>query len=585
MIEKKEITCQPITKLFDFITEKQLKNSDLWKRFTEVFEQKLDSADLGWRGEYWGKMMRGACQVYECSHDESAYHILSQTVEDILAVQEENGRISSYQQDNEFVGWDMWCRKYVLVGLEYFYQVCHEPILKNRILSAMKSSVDYILEYIGKNKKHIFETSSVYGGVNSCSILEPIVELYKLTGEYRYLEFAEYILSTGGCQDGNLLNCVNNDNCYPYQYPETKIYETMSFFEGVLAYGEATNQKEYVELVARFVDDVICSDLTVLGSCGCRCEHFDNSTVTQTLETGYLMQETCVTVTWLRLLNRLYKNTSNIMYQDLIEKAYYNAFLGSFNELEQDIYCVEIEEYIKDLPFYCYSPLMDDIRTRQVSGCKQVKDIFYSCCSAIGGAGISVLPTNRIFVKGEAIVINQYLSGREDFLYGDNLIGISFETEYPANGKVKLTINLQREEMFTLKLRIPQWSNNALITVAGETFCAQKGYYQIERMWRDGDIILLDFPLTLTSVMLDEKYAFSYGCIILAADEAKSAITNIPADFHSQELLPLEGELCRFALECGKNERLILTNYSSCGKNSSSKISVWLKGEGICLKA
>ena len=53
-----------------FVLQKQLKDRELWKKFVNVFEEKADIVDNGWRGEYFGKMMRGACLTYRYIPDE-----------------------------------------------------------------------------------------------------------------------------------------------------------------------------------------------------------------------------------------------------------------------------------------------------------------------------------------------------------------------------------------------------------------------------------------------------------------------------------------------------------------------------------
>ena len=63
-----------------FIEEVQLLREDLWKRFVNQFQEEDADAEGGWRGEYWGKMMRGACFVYQYSQNpklylENTYHI------------------------------------------------------------------------------------------------------------------------------------------------------------------------------------------------------------------------------------------------------------------------------------------------------------------------------------------------------------------------------------------------------------------------------------------------------------------------------------------------------------------------------
>ena len=57
------------TGMFDrairFVQERQLKDPAVWKRLAEPFRSgNADDANLAWRGEYWGKMMRGASLTY-----------------------------------------------------------------------------------------------------------------------------------------------------------------------------------------------------------------------------------------------------------------------------------------------------------------------------------------------------------------------------------------------------------------------------------------------------------------------------------------------------------------------------------------
>ena len=100
-----------------FVQEKQLKDRTLWALVADQFAGAVDDADLGWRGEYWGKLMRGACMTWTYTGDEALYQILSEAVDRLLAHQDLDGRIATYSREKEFQGWDLWCRKYVLLGL------------------------------------------------------------------------------------------------------------------------------------------------------------------------------------------------------------------------------------------------------------------------------------------------------------------------------------------------------------------------------------------------------------------------------------------------------------------------------------
>ncbi|MBQ1222692.1 MAG: hypothetical protein IIX84_00235, partial [Oscillospiraceae bacterium] len=112
-----------IADTLNFISDFQLISPEMWKRFVRQFSDHTDSNDEGWRGEYWGKMMRGATFVYEVTRDSALFSVLKDTVEDMMSAADENGRISSYTLEAELTGWDLWCRKYVILGMQYFTEI------------------------------------------------------------------------------------------------------------------------------------------------------------------------------------------------------------------------------------------------------------------------------------------------------------------------------------------------------------------------------------------------------------------------------------------------------------------------------
>ena len=143
-------------------------------------------------------------------------------------------------------------------------------------------------------------------------------------------------------------------------------YETMSFFEGLLAYYEITGDEKYLDIVVKFADAVNESDITVIGCAGCTGEIFDNAAIKQTEYADTIMQETCVTVTWMRLNARLWENTFDAKYMCRIEKSALNAFYGSINTRELPMYSFEKKALTPALPFDSYSPLYNNVRSRKI---------------------------------------------------------------------------------------------------------------------------------------------------------------------------------------------------------------------------
>ena len=416
-----------------FTLRRQLLIPGLWADFVRVFTEDSDDPDKGWRCEYWGKMMRGACLCYRATGDETLYRLLRETVWSLLDTQRDDGRISTYSASAQLTGWDLWGRKYVMTGLMHFLEICREEDDRRKILSALVRHADAVTEETGPGKTNITETSNWWGGVNSCSILEPFMALYGLTKEERYLRFAEYILSTGGCRDGNLIEIALENRIPPYEYPETKAYETMSFFEGVLAYYQATGKEMYLRTVMNFFRAVEETDLTVIGCCGCTHEQFDHSALRQAEVSVNMMQETCVSVTWMRLCARLLLMTGDSRYYARIERTGYNALYGAVNLHGLPQYDRQSKTIMDGLPFDSYSPLTGSRRGIGIGGLKRFSfGGFYGCCACIASAGIALLPLTAVLQGEDGVYVNTMFSGRVSFRTADGKhAGLTAESCYP----------------------------------------------------------------------------------------------------------------------------------------------------------
>ena len=573
-----------------FILKEQLLDKSLWDKFAGVFAERPDHTNLGWRGEFFGKMMRGACLTYRYLPDDELYGILYDTVSKLLDTQDENGRISTYPVEKEFCGWDMWCRKYVLVGCLYFYGICKDETLRSRIITAMEAHVDYLIDKLGEDKLSILETSAWWGGLNSCTILEPVVELYKLTKQEKYLSFAKYVLESGGCRDGNLLDLAEAGELMPYEYPVVKAYEMMSYFEGALAYYEVTGQERYLNIVEKFVDAVRATDITIIGCAGCTHELFDHSVVKQTEETEPLaiMQETCVTVTWMRLQERLLRLTGKVIYADGIEQSALNALYGSLNTEHLPQLSKEENTKVAGVPFDSYSPLTFKARGIGIGGYQKFTEGgYYGCCACIGAAGTAIFPLIGVMAFEEGLVFNAYHSGVVNVtLPGHAALTLNITGDFYGEGKTTITLTLDKPETFTLRFRVPAWSHEPTMTIGGDTCVVERGYWDVTRQWSNGDSIVLDTYPEVEMVTLNDKVAFTYGGLVLARDEQKEeGDIEAPVDVvtHNEHLvvnqIDAQGEeLVRFLITT-KSGDLLLTDYASCGKHwteQRNRISVWL---------
>ncbi len=581
-----------------FVCDAQLCDGGLYRKFAALFGTDCDDPNRGWRCEYWGKLMRGACWVCSYLRDEKLYSLLEGSVRELLARQDADGRITTYSRECEFSGWDMWGRKYVLLGLQYFYEICSDPKLCAEIRSAMCRHADCIIAHVGEGLLPINKTSSHWLGINSMSILEPVVRLYNMTGERRYLDFASYIVRAGETGDAPIFALAEEDKLYPYQYPVTKAYEMMSCFEGLAEYYRVTGIEKYRRAALSFGRRVLDSDVSVIGCCGCTHELFDNTSVSQTDDVFVgIMQETCVSVTLMKLCAQLLRLSGEVRYADAIERSFFNAYLGAFNTHRRVTTVPAAPGYPEMqgvLPFDSYSPLRAGVRGSKVGGLMRMEGgFFYGCCACIASAGVGLIPRVAALRRRDGICLSFYLPGSVSCLTpGGQTAVLEISGQYPVKGRVSVKLRLERPEEMALTLRIPQWSRCTVMCLNGEEIPTEPGWHSISRLWRDGDTVSLELDECVYLIQPPDESArgryaaFRKGCILLAAD-ARLGFDGTPIQVSDD----VHGRVAAYSVECPEipdsnccfdiptsDGSVRLIDYASAGKtyDETSRFAVWL---------
>lgn len=294
-------------------------------------------------GEMWGKAVRSAALFYRYTGDQELKAILKATVTDLLSTRRANGSISctpvEHQPDGP--GGDIWERTYVLLALDDYYEfVERDPA----VLKAMIEEADATVNQVGAPPKvRIVDLgwSGLTGGnnVESSTILEPIMRLYKRTGDGRYLEFARYIVETeGGSLHHRIFDEVlsgENPMAIGGVYP--KGYETTSLFEGLTEYYRVTGNEQWKRAALQYFHKVIEQEITVIGNGGgdqpyhpnVAGEAWDNTVYEQTNPDIKRMMETCTGVTWLKYCSQILRLTGDPLAADYIELYAYNGLIGA----------------------------------------------------------------------------------------------------------------------------------------------------------------------------------------------------------------------------------------------------------------
>ena len=448
-------------------------------------------------GEFWGKTVRSVCLTYQYQRDPALKALLDATVRDLLSTQTADGALSTRTDDEQPKSSDLWERKYALLGLEAYYQI--EPLPE--VFQAMVRMADHTLSQVGPAPKtRIVDTGWAFEGIESSTILEPMLALYRLTGYTRYLDFARYIVEQeGGCKRGSIFEAALDGvapkdiggNGQPKE-SIAKAYEMMSCFEGLAEFYRLTGDERWKLAVVRFYESVRDREITLLGSGGGDRpfnlgpgigEQWNDLATEQTNPDMDLMMETCVTVTWMKFCHHMLRLTGDPKIADQIETTIYNALAGAQSQSGHQ---------------YDYFQKFNGTRGSKDNFASDISGFKLSCCTANGPIGLALVPFTAVMVSDRGPVVNLYcFETAEVETSTGGSVRLALTTDYPRTGKMTLTVTPREPETFALRLRIPAWSEQNALRVNDEMAPPPTPgtYATLKREWRADDRIELDLDL------------------------------------------------------------------------------------------
>ena len=475
-------------------------------RIIKPFRDRTEENSGHWRCEYWGKWFTSA--AWGCAYDPTPEHraVIDRGVKDLLATQTPDGYIGTYKPDHHLDIWDVWGRKYTLLGLISDYDLTGNK----DALEAARRVADHLLKEAPPGKFNLAENGiDVLKGLPSSSILEPIVRLYQRTGEKRYFELAEDIIANWSkpnkfFSNGPQLIEQGLAGVPPLQIGARKSYEMMSCFEGVCQMYRVAGNRKYLDSAIAFAQSIRRTELMIHGS-GSNQELWCDGTRTQT-ETLEQPVETCVTATWMKLCDQLLRLTGDPLWADELEISLYNALLGAMTP---------------DGAWWAYfSPLAG----QRVPSHYQHEDVQMSCCVANGPRGLFLTPRWAVMGCKAGIVVNLYSPGTATpKLTNGTEVKLVQQTDYPAGDEITLTILPATKTKFALNLRIPAWSKNTSLTVNGKLVATKAASYaEVTREWSPGDQVVLKLDLRGRAMAAPSgapELAVMRGPILLALDD------------------------------------------------------------------
>jgi len=425
-----------------------------------------------WIGEHVGKWIHAATLAWQYGGDPDLRAKLDAVAADLIATQEADGYLGTYVPGMRFglyegADWDVWTHKYCLIGLLAY----HEATGDQDAIEAARRVGDLLIATFGDGPdQRAIVAAGTHMGMAATSVLEPTVGLFRLTGDPRYLDFARYIVASWDGDGGPRVLSTLLHSGRVFEVGNGKAYEMLSNIVGLADLARVTGESEPLIAAQRAWRDVVDHHLYVTGSAsfGEHFHHQDELPDATSVNVG----ETCVTVTWLQLTQRLLAMTGEAQYAEEFERTVMNHLSAA---------------QLPDGSGWCYYTPLDGAREFG-SG--------VSCCISSGPRGMALAPWWLLAADaaGETLVVSWYTDARASVTLGGEPIDVRLSTGVPLEGGARLAFTMDRPATFAVRLRVPAWASN--FWPDGSAGSVVDGWLEIPaREYRPGDEVAVAFDV------------------------------------------------------------------------------------------
>jgi uncharacterized protein len=458
-------------------------------------------------GHHVGKWIHAATLTWANTRSDALRAKLDRVVSRLITTQEADGYLGTYPAGAHWgMGkdqqWDVWVHKYILIGLLTY----HNHTGDQASLEASKKIGDLLVSTFSINgdsgKRLDLNERSTHAGMASGSVLEPMVLLYRATGNETYLSFARFIADHWEANNGPKIISTLTEKRSVKLTGNGKAYEMLSCLVGLCELHRTTGEQRYLIPAINAWNDITANHLLITGSGSSRefwtsPRQFLSSAKDDTAET-------CVTVAWIQLTQQLLRLTGDPRYAEELEKSFYNHLAAAQKP---------------DGSAWAYFTALDGKKLYQTE---------QNCCTSSGPRAWALLPTCVYMTNDDGIVVNFLTSSSGTLKINGEMVTIRQETLFPVSGSVTIAVTVPKPMKFALRVRVPSWSKiDGLKAKPG-------GYWLLRQTWSRTQTIKLDFDIPIRILpgegSNNGKIAITRGPQVLAVDEPyNSGLTNLTA--------------------------------------------------------
>lgn len=496
------------------------------------------------RGHFLGHWLSAAAFHYQATQDGELKAKAEAILKELEVCQKDNGGEWACPIPEKYLYWigqgrNIWAPQYnihkLFMGLVDVYRIMELPIA----LSIADKLADWFYRWSGSYSDEEFDDIL---DVETGGMLEIWADLLEITGDEKYRTLLKRYYR------GRLFEpLLEGKDVLTNMHANTTIPEIM----GCARAYEVTGEEKWLEIVKSYWKCAV-TDRGYFVTGGQTQGEIWTPKMKLKARLGDKNQEHCTVYNMIRLAEFLFRQTKDPAYMHYIE---YNVQNGIF-----------AQTYGQNGGLLTYFLPMKAGSKKDWAG---RRDTFFCChgtmvqVNAAWNRRMYYQDADKLYVTSyansdvafEVNGQNVRLTQRQDMLNGSMMTCSENNTKQTVNDiaaayanrpdfrKYDFVINTDSDVEFILLLRIPDWIKaEACVYVNDELIektDATDRFVSIDRIWKDGDKVVLTLPIGLSFITLpdDETMgAFRYGADVLAGVTDKERILKLESDKSEEEL-------------------------------------------------
>jgi uncharacterized protein len=396
--------------------------------------------------------------------------------------------------------------------LEWGHELyCYGHMIQAAVARLRTRGEDRFTEITRRAADHVCDAFGDDGNQGVCGHPEiemALVELYRATGDERYLEQARRFVERRGRPA-----LADIERGRTYFQDDMPIREAEAFrghavralylASGAVDLAIETGDGELLAAIERQWERTISARTYLTGGMGSR--HSDESFGEDfELPPDRAYSETCAGVASVQLAWRLLLATGDVRYADQIERTLYNV--------------VATSPALDGSGFFYANPLHQrvpgeapdpDAESPRAASSLRAPWFHVSCCPTNVARTFASLAGYVATADDRGVQLHQLVP----CTVRTGPVALRVETGYPWSGEVVVRIEATGDEPWRLAVRVPAWAGEAVLVDRGHRRPVGSGYAAVDATWRVGDEVRLELPMRPRWTHPDPRVDAVRGCV------------------------------------------------------------------------